>query len=134
MGDPQPRSGPVDRDNALPVPPADGNLSVVLKGVEDVIFEQRPRKPLKEGEVEVNVRQTSVCGSDVHYVTHGRIGDFVVKSPMVLGHESAGIVSAVGPGVDTHKVGDRVALEPGVPCFKCDVCKAGTYNHCEKVS
>lgn len=78
--------------------------------------------------------RTGICGSDVHYWTHGRIADFVVNSPMVLGHESAGIVTRVGPGVDTHKVGDRVALEPGVPCARCDVCKAGTYNHCEKVS
>lgn len=74
-----------------------------------------------------------ICGSDVHYLQHLRIGDFVVRKPMVLGHESAGIVTRVGKAVDTHKVGDRVALEPGVPCFMCDRCKAGTYNHCEKV-
>lgn len=79
-------------------------------------------------------RRTGICGSDVHYLQHLRIGDFVVTKPMVLGHESAGIVTRVGKAVDTHKVGDRVALEPGVPCFQCDRCKAGTYNHCEKVS
>lgn len=78
-------------------------------------------------------RPTGICGSDVHYWQHGRIADFVLTAPMVLGHESAGIVTRVGPGVDTHKVGDRVALEPGVPCLKCELCKSGTYNHCEKV-
>ncbi|CAO1617707.1 unnamed protein product [Sympodiomycopsis kandeliae] len=132
-GNPQPKSQPIGRDNSLPVPKATGNTSFVLKKVHETAFEDRERKALKEGEVEVNVRQTGICGSDVHYWTHGRIADFVVKAPMVLGHESAGIVTRVGPGVDTHKVGDRVALEPGVPCARCDVCKAGTYNHCEKL-
>lgn len=97
---------------------------------------QPPHTP--SADLELTSRTTShrsgICGSDVHYWTHGRIGDFVLTSPMVLGHESAGIVSRVGPGVDTHKVGDRVALEPGVPCLKCDICKAGIYNHCEEVS
>ncbi|CAO1637453.1 unnamed protein product [Parajaminaea phylloscopi] len=132
-GNPEPKTQPLGRDNSLPVPKADGNLSFVLNKVDDITFEQRPRKELREGEVEVNIRQTGICGSDVHYWTHGRIGDFVLTAPMVLGHESAGIVTRVGPGVDTHRVGDRVALEPGVPCLKCDVCKAGHYNHCEKL-
>ncbi|PWN28480.1 putative xylitol dehydrogenase [Jaminaea rosea] len=132
-GDPHPKATPIGRDNSLPVPKADGNLSFVLRGQEDAIFEQRERKPLKDDEVEVNIRQTGICGSDVHYLQHLRIGDFVVRKPMVLGHESAGIVTRVGKAVDTHKVGDRVALEPGVPCFMCDRCKAGTYNHCEKL-
>jgi D-xylulose reductase len=61
----------------------------------------------------VNVKWTGICGSDVHYWVHGAIGQFIVKAPMVLGHESSGVVSAVGDGVKSLKVGDRVAMEPG---------------------
>ena len=71
-----------------------------------------------------------VCGSDVHYYQHGRIGDFVVEAPMVLGHESAGVVTAVGPGVDPGRVGQRVSVEPGVPDMSCEQCLAGRYNLC----
>jgi L-iditol 2-dehydrogenase len=65
------------------------------------------------------MKAVGICGSDVHYWTHGRIGDFIVKAPMVIGHESAGKVVQVGPGVTHLKVGDKVALEPGIPCRAC---------------
>ncbi|WFD28241.1 hypothetical protein MNAN1_003248 [Malassezia nana] len=120
-------------DNSLPTPPAQGNVSFVLKKVHETEFEDRPILPLGEGEVRVNVRQTGLCGSDCHYREHGRIGDFVLTKPMVLGHESAGIITEVGPGVTDRAVGDRVALEPGVPCLSCDVCLRGDYNHCAKL-
>lgn len=73
---------------------------------------------------------TPRASSDVHYWVEGRIGPFVVESPMVLGHESAGIVVAVGSAVTTLQPGQRVALEPGVPCRRCEACKAGKYNLC----
>jgi hypothetical protein len=69
----------------------------------------------------------------VHYYTHGRNGDFVLQSPLVLGHESAGIITAVGPGVTAFKVGQRVAIEPGVFCKKCRYCLDGRYNLCENM-
>ena len=56
-----------------------------------------------------------ICGSDVHYYTHGKIGTFVVKQPMVLGHEASGIISAVGSDVKHLKIGDRVCMEPAFP-------------------
>lgn len=71
-----------------------------------------------------------ICGSDVHYMVHGRIGDFILKEPMIIGHESSGIVHKVGDSVKHLKVGDRVAIEPGVPCRYCDNCKQGKYNLC----
>ena len=64
-----------------------------------------------------------ICGSDVHFWTHGAIGSFIVREPMVLGHESSGIVAGIGPGVEGFKVGDRIAIEPGLPCKSCQICK-----------
>jgi L-iditol 2-dehydrogenase len=81
----------------------------------------------------VNIKVTGICGSDVHYWQSGGVGSFIVKKPMVLGHESAGIIAAVGPGVTHLKVGDRVALEPGVACRMCDQCKQGRYNLCPEM-
>lgn len=63
-----------------------------------------------------------ICGSDVHYLVHGRIGDFILKKPMIIGHESSGIVHKVGDRVTHLKIGDRVAIEPGVPCRYCNNC------------
>jgi L-iditol 2-dehydrogenase len=82
------------------------------------------------GEVLVAVRSVGVCGSDVHYYQHGRIADFVVTSPLVLGHETSGVIAAVGQGVDPGRLGARVAIEPGTPCGHCTQCKAGRYNLC----
>ncbi|KAL8298208.1 hypothetical protein RB601_002659 [Gaeumannomyces tritici] len=107
------------------------NLSFVLNKTHDVCFEDRPVPELAtEHDVLVAVNYTGICGSDVHYWQHGAIGNFVVKSPMVLGHESAGTVVKVGPAVKTLSVGDRVALEPGYPCRRCAACLGGKYNLC----
>lgn len=78
----------------------------------------------------VAINYTGICGSDVHYWQHGAIGHFVVKDPMVLGHESAGTVVEVGSQVKTLKKGDRIALEPGYPCRRCGSCLSGRYNLC----
>ena len=72
-----------------------------------------------------------ICGSDVHYLVNGRIGDLIVKKPMVIGHEASGVISKVGKNVKTLNVGDRVAIEPGHGCRRCDFCKEGRYNLCE---
>ncbi|KAI0347232.1 xylitol dehydrogenase [Trametopsis cervina] len=109
------------------------NPSFVLRGIEDVVFEERPIPEIFDNEVLVAVKKTGICGSDVHYLLHGRIGDFVVNSPMVLGHESAGIVSKVGKRVKHVKVGDRVAIEPGATCRVCDDCKRGRYELCPDI-
>lgn len=110
------------------------NLSVVLHGIKDLRMEHRPTVKPKKGEVQLAMRMVGICCSDVHYWQRGAIGDFVVKAPMVMGHESGGIVTAVGEGVTNLKVGDRVTIEPGVPCRLCDFCKVGRYNLCPDVA
>jgi len=80
------------------------------------------------GEVRIAVHTVGICGSDVHYYTHGRIGPFVVESPMVLGHEAAGTIVEVGSGVKNLKVGDRVCMEPGIPDPHSKASRLGMYN------
>lgn len=109
------------------------NKCLLLRKKDDMVVEDAPYPTPKSHEVIVNVKAVGICGSDVHYWTHGRIGDFVVKAPMILGHESSGIVVEVGDSVTGLCVGDRVALEPGVPCRMCEFCKAGRYNLCPGV-
>ena len=86
--------------------------------------------PLEVGpdDVKIAIHTVGVCGSDVHYYTHGAIGSFVVREPMVLGHEAAGVVTAVGANVKNLKVGDRVCMEPGVPNMNSRATKLGIYN------
>lgn len=95
--------------------------------------EERPVPEPGPGEVLVRVRSVGVCGSDIHYFEHGRIADFIVESPLVLGHEASGEVVALGEGVTGIAVGDRVAMEPGVPCGACEQCRLGRYNLCPDV-
>ncbi|BDP43410.1 sorbitol dehydrogenase (plasmid) [Deinococcus aetherius] len=106
----------------------------VLHGVRDLRWETREVAAPGPREVRVRVRRIGVCGSDVHYYTHGRIGQFVVTAPLVLGHEVMGVVDAVGEGVTRVKIGDRVALEPGYPCRRCAYCKRGEYNLCPEMT
>lgn len=103
----------------------------MLHKPNQVSFEERPVPKLQSPhDVLVAVNYTGICGSDVHYWQHGAIGHFVVREPMVLGHESAGTVVEVGAAVTGLRPGDRVALEPGYPCRRCGDCLSGRYNLC----
>lgn len=95
--------------------------SLTLRDI-DLPFKMGPR------DVKVAVDTVGICGSDVHYYTHGRIGSFVVKSPMVLGHEAAGVVIDVGSEVTSLRKGDRVCMEPGVPDMSSRASRLGLYN------
>jgi D-xylulose reductase len=79
-------------------------------------------------DVRIDIHTVGVCGSDVHYYEHGSIGPFVVRAPMVLGHEASGIVAAAGANVGGLKVGDRVCMEPGVPTPNARATRLGMYN------
>lgn len=104
--------------------------------VKERVFEvqQREIPVASKGQVVVRIRRVGICGSDVHYWAHGKCGAFKVDGPIVLGHESSGEVVALGEGVNSLKVGDRVALEPGVPCKECFHCRTGKYNLCAAVA
>jgi len=87
----------------------------------------------KDNELLVQIKHVGICGSDIHYYEHGRIGDFVVEKPIILGHECAGVVTKLGKGVTGFRIGDKVALEPGHTCGKCEFCLSGRYNLCPDV-
>jgi len=107
--------------------------AAVLNRPGEVKVVDRPDPVPGAHEVVVRVSAVGVCGSDTHYFDHGRIGRFVVEQPMVLGHESSGVIEAVGSDVDPGRVGQRVSIEPGVPDFTCQECLAGRYNLCPKM-
>lgn len=109
------------------------NPSAVLYATRDLRIEDRPVPEPAEGQVLVEVQAVGICGSDVHYYEHGRIGDFVVEQPMIIGHEAAGRICAVGAGVPDSRLGELVAMEPGVPCRDCKECLSGRYNLCPDV-
>lgn len=105
----------------------------VMNGIGKMGFEERPVPVPKDNEVLVKLEYVGICGSDLHYYENGRIGDYVVKPPFVLGHESGGTVVEVGKNIKDLKVGDRVALEPGKTCGHCEFCRTGRYNLCPDV-
>lgn len=107
--------------------------TAVMQGIGKMELIERPIPEPKEDEALVKVEYVGVCGSDLHYYESGAIGDYVVKPPFVLGHECGGTVVKVGAKVTNVKPGDKVALEPGKTCGKCEFCKKGLYNLCKDV-
>ncbi len=103
--------------------------ALVLKGKNKLAIEDFSMdEPLTPEDVRIQIKEVGICGSDVHYYLHGRIGDFVVEKPMVLGHEASGVVLDVGGNVRHLKVGDRVCMEPGIPSPGSPAVFAGCYN------
>jgi L-iditol 2-dehydrogenase len=94
---------------------------------------ERPSSDPGHGEVQVRVESIGICGSDVHYFSEGGIGDTPCVYPMVLGHEPAGEVVRVGPGVSGWAPGDRAALEPAIYCYHCEFCLSGRHNVCNNM-
>lgn len=82
------------------------------------------------GEVTVRIRAVGVCGSDLHWYQDGRIGDSPAAYPQVLGHEPAGEIIAIGPGVHDLALSDRVVVEPNLTCGRCEFCLKGFHNNC----
>lgn len=104
-----------------------------LTQTEEIEIKSRDRPEPSESEVVVEVSNVGICGSDVHWYSHGGMGNRVVTDPLILGHESAGHVVEVGQDVTGITVGEEVAIEPGVPCRQCEYCRKGQYNLCPDV-
>ena len=96
----------------------------------DHIKEARHLADPEPTELQIAVKSTGLCGSDLHYYNHGRNGDIILREPLALGHESAGVVVAVGVDVKGFSCGDKVALEVGIPCANCSYCSETRYNLC----
>ncbi len=104
-----------------------------LMGVHDFRLTERADPEPGPGEIRVRVGAVGLCGSDLHYYSEGSIGDTLCVYPMVLGHEPAGIVDKVGPGVTGWSRGDRAALEPALYCYHCEFCHTGRHNVCANI-
>ena len=94
---------------------------------------ERPLDPLQPGMVRIRFGAGGICGSDMHYYRHARTGDFVVTSPLVLGHEISGEVVEISGSAANLKVGDRVAVNPSRWCGHCVACREGRQNLCENI-
>ena len=105
-------------------------LACVIHSKKDLRLEAVPVGEPGAGEVRLRIGAGGICGSDLHYYLAGGFGTVRVQEPMVLGHEVAGTVEAVGPGVTRVQVGDRVALNPSRPCGGCRFCREGVHQHC----
>lgn len=104
--------------------------AVVIHAAKDLRIEEREVEALGPGQVEVAVEAGGICGSDLHYYNHGGFGTVRIREPMILGHEVAGSIKALGTGVSGLAVGDRVAVSPSRPCNACEYCLKGQQNHC----
>lgn len=104
--------------------------ALVIHAPGDLRVEEFETAELGAGQLQVRVRCGGICGSDLHYYQHGGFGAIRIKEPMVLGHEVAGVIEAVGAGVTDFKPGERIAVSPSRPCGLCSYCQQGLQNHC----
>ena len=108
-------------------------LNCEIHGAQDLRAGECSVAPVGPTQVRVAVKAVGICGSDLHYYRHGRVGDFVIREPLTPGHEASGQVLEVGAAVSTIKPGDRVAINPSRVCGVCKYCRMGASNHCENV-
>ena len=111
-------------------------LACRIHGAHDLRLEDDPAADaaaLGPHEVRLRLGAGGICGSDLHYFSHGRVGAFVVREPLVPGHEASGVVEAIGAEVTRVAVGDRVAINPSHPCGRCDYCRSGRGNLCRRM-
>lgn len=104
--------------------------AVVIHAAKDLRLEEREAGIAGPGEVQVAIQAGGICGSDLHYYNHGGFGAIRLQEPMILGHEIAGTITALGAGVSSLAVGDRVAVSPSKPCNACQYCLKGQQNQC----
>ena len=108
-------------------------LACRIHGVEDLRVESLPEPEVGPGDVCLKLGAGGICGSDMHYFLHGRAGNFVIREPLIPGHEASGTVVKVGPGVTRVKEGDKVAINPSHACGGCRACRLGRENLCDSM-
>ena len=104
-----------------------------IYGARDLRLEQETRAELGPHDVELRLGAGGICGSDLHYFQHGRVGAFVMREPLIPGHEASGVVARIGRDVSRVAVGDKVAINPSHACGRCDYCSAGRFNLCRNM-
>lgn len=109
------------------------SLTCRIHGAKDLRLEDDPAVSLGPHDVEMRLGAGGICGSDLHYYQHGRVGAFVVREPLIPGHEVSGTVARIGAEVTRVRVGDKVAINPSHPCGQCDYCQAGRLNLCRRM-
>ncbi len=109
--------------------------AMMLTGIRQMEMKDIPEPMItSDKDVKIKMKTIGVCGSDVHYYVSGKIGSQVVQYPFPVGHEGSGEVVEVGPAVTKVKPGDRIAIEPAMPCWECDQCLAGRHHTCRKLT
>jgi L-idonate 5-dehydrogenase len=109
------------------------SLTCRIHGAKDLRLEDDPAVELGAHDVEMQLGAGGICGSDLHYYQHGRVGAFVVREPLIPGHEVSGVVARIGAGVTRVKLGDKVAINPSHACGHCDYCNSGRLNLCRNM-
>ncbi len=104
--------------------------AVVAHAAKDLRVEDAPAPEVGPHDIRVRVGFGGICGSDLHYYNHGGFGVVRLREPMILGHEVAGVVEAIGTDAGRVKVGDRIAVNPSLPCNRCRYCLEGLQNQC----
>ncbi|WP_298822778.1 L-idonate 5-dehydrogenase [uncultured Roseibium sp.] len=104
--------------------------AIVIHAAEDLRIEEQSVAPPGPGEVQIELARGGICGSDLHYYNHGGFGPVRLKEPMILGHEVAGHITALGEGVSGLSIGQLVAVSPSRPCGNCRFCNEGQFNQC----
>jgi len=108
--------------------------TIALTGIRRMKLTDVPAPGIKEStDVLIKIKSVGICGSDIQYYRSGRIGSRVVEYPFTVGHEASGVVQDIGTAVKSLKPGDRVAIDPAMPCWQCDQCLAGRYHTCKNL-
>ncbi len=111
-----------------------GKMKVcVLTGKQKLEWTEREIPQPGKGELQIKLEYVGICGSDLHFYEEGQLANWTLDGPLALGHEPGGVVTAIGEGVTGFEIGDKVSIEPAVPCGKCEDCRKGHYNLCKNV-
>lgn len=109
------------------------SLTCRIHGARDLRLADEAAAELGPHDVELRLGAAGICGSDLHYYQHGRVGAFVIREPLVPGHEASGVVERVGPAVTRVRPGQKVAINPSHPCGQCDYCVSGRFHLCRQM-